>query len=468
MSFQQLRRTPLFATLAIGTVCLVTLVVVLTRESWFSLLPGSLTESMVKLGPSESDSGHAHHTGGHAPHQHADEGDDTIELSAAACRNIRLQTTKVTLQEFVRTVNVPAKVVERPGRSQVEVTAPLTGIVIRIHPLEGEAVMPGQPLFDLRLTHEDLVVAQREFLQSVQSLDLIKKEIARLKNAGDGVVAGRRIVDKEYEQQKLQSAVRAQSQGLLLHGLSTEQIENILESRQLLQKLTVAAPDFSQEDHFEEIEHLFHVQELYVKRGEHVAAGTKLSVLGDHCELYIEGHAFEEDASRLIRAANEGWEIVAVPAESQENQVVQASSTILYVSNHVEADSRALPFFMSLTNLLVQDTERDGHRFIGWRYRPGQRMNVRVPVELWERRIVLPREAVIEDGPEAYVFKREAENHFKRLPVHVEYRDSNWVVLQRNNSLVRRDIVIVGAYELHLELKAKAGGSVIAHHGHSH
>lgn len=468
MSFQQMRRSPLFTTLAIGTVCLVILAVVLTRASWVSLLPESLTEILVKPSPSKSDLGHAHHATGHASHQHADESDDTIELSAAACRNIRLQTTKVALQEFVRTVNVPAKVVERPGRSQVEVTAPLTGIVTRIHPLEGEAVMPGQPLFDLRLTHEDLVVAQREFLQSVQSLDLIKKEIARLKNAGDGVVAGRRIVDKEYEQQKLQSAVQAQSQGLLLHGLSTEQIGNILESRQLLQKLTVAAPDFSQEDHLEEIEHLFHVQELYVKRGQHVAAGTKLSVLGDHCELYIEGHAFEEDASRLIRAANEGWEIVAVPAEARENQVVQASSTILYVSNHVEADSRALPFFMSLENILVQDTERDGHRFIGWRYRPGQRMNVRVPVELWERRIVLPREAVIEDGPEAYIFKREAENHFKRLPVHVEYRDSNWVVLQRNNSLVRRDIVIVGAYELHLELKAKAGGPVTAHHGHSH
>ena len=54
-----------------------------------------------------------------------------------------------------------------------EVTAPMTGVVTRIYPIQGEAVRPGQPLFEVRLTHEDLLQLQAEFLRTVEELDVI-------------------------------------------------------------------------------------------------------------------------------------------------------------------------------------------------------------------------------------------------------------------------------------------------------
>ena len=48
-----------------------------------------------------------------------------------------------------------------------------------------------------------------------------------------------------------------------------------------------------------------------------------------------------------------------------------------------------------LPNALLRDmTSDDGHRFISWRYKPGQRVQLTVPVEQWKERIVLPVDAV--------------------------------------------------------------------------
>ena len=78
---------------------------------------------------------------------------DSLELSEQARKNIGLELMTVELRDFERTISVPGMIVEQPGRTSLEVSAPLTGIVTKIYPIQGQAVEPGQPLFDLRLTH---------------------------------------------------------------------------------------------------------------------------------------------------------------------------------------------------------------------------------------------------------------------------------------------------------------------------
>ena len=76
-----------------------------------------------------------------ADHKH-DEA-EAVKLSQAAQENVGLRLAKVELRSFERTITVPAMVVERPGRSTVQVAAPLTGVVTRIWPLQGETVDAG-------------------------------------------------------------------------------------------------------------------------------------------------------------------------------------------------------------------------------------------------------------------------------------------------------------------------------------
>ncbi len=412
---------------------------------------------------------HGHEDHGHEDHGHEDHDDaNALKLSKGAWKNIGLKTGIVTLQSYVKTVSMPAIVVERPGRSQVEITAPITGIVTRVYPIEGEAIQPDQPLIDLRLTHEDLVNAQREFLQSTEELDVVKREIARLESVGEGVVAGRRVLEHKYEQQKIDAALHAQRQGLLLHGLNEQQIDGILTSRRLLPTLTVAAPPFDEAADHNETEHLYHVQSILVKRGQSVDSGEALLMLADHCLLYVEGQAFEDDAQRLIQAARDGWLVDVSPVSNGNTGGETIPLKVFYVADNVDHDSRALRFYLILPNQLIRDDQESGQRFVAWRFRPGQRMEVKIPLgPPWENQIVLPPEAVVEEGAETFVFEQHG-NHFDRVPIHVVYRDKDAVVVENDGKLVGRTVAMSGAFQMQLAIKNNAGGGVDPHAGHNH
>ena len=390
-----------------------------------------------------------------------------IELSAQALKNIGYEPLTVGLGSYARTISLPGMVIERPGKSQTRVSAPLTGIVTRSYVMQGEAVASNSRLFDLRLTHEELVSAQGVFLESAEALDVVNAEIERLESITEGVIAGRRIVEQNYERQKLKAKMRAQRQGLLLHGLSEEQVDQILKTRRLLQSLTVSAP--SHDDcptcHSD---HPFHIQSLNAQVGEQVTAGDTLSVLADHCELYIEGTAFEEDAEHLREAVVQQTPISADVLISTRRQHAASGLTILYLADQVDRQSRALHFYLRLPNEIVLDRHEDGHRFVQWRYKPGQRVELSVPVEHWVKRIVVPAVAVVNEGAESYVY-RQSGNQFQRVPVHVEHSDQTSVVIANDGAIAPGEVIAGrGAYQIHLALKNKSGPAEDPHAGHGH
>ena len=70
----------------------------------------------------------------HAGHDHAGHNEsNSLEMSAQARKNIGLRVAKVELGPFTKTVSVPGMVAERPGRSTILVTAPMTGGITKIH-----------------------------------------------------------------------------------------------------------------------------------------------------------------------------------------------------------------------------------------------------------------------------------------------------------------------------------------------
>lgn len=442
----------------------------LTTSGWMRL-PWQAMPPAAQSSVDAEDHAHNHEHAGHG-HDHAahDEG-TSIELSPEAQKNIGLNVAAVELRPFERTVTVPAIVVERPGRSRVVITAPLTGVITKIYPLLGEAIAAGQPLFEMRLTHEELVQAQSDFLRSLEELDVVNRELARLDAiAAEGAIAGKTVLERKYEQQKLEAAIRAQEQALLLHGLNGPQVKAIRDDRRLLGAVTVFAPEPSKTmSTAAESPCLLQVQELNVEQGKHVTAGDQLAVLADHCELYLEGKAFEQDVRRLNEAAKQEWAVQASLDVGDGEMETISGLKILLLGNRIDPDSRTLPFYTTLENEVVRDEKSaDGRRFLSWRFKPGQRAEVQIPVETWQDRVVLPAAAAVQEGPETYVFLQNGD-HFDRRPVHVEYRDQQWVVLAEKNELWPGDMVAMsGAQQLQLALKNKAGGGADPHAGHNH
>ena len=178
------------------------------------------------------------------------------------------------------------------------------------------------------------------------------------------------------------------------------------------------------------------VQQLKVVQGKHVAAGDTLCTLMDNSVLYIEGMAFEQDIAAVNRAAAAGRTVSAVlGSKSSGDEEMVRGLRILYLDDKVERESRAFHFFVTLPNhLLRQDETPDGRRFVYWQFKPGQRTQIRIPVEQWTDRIVLPVEAVAQEGAESYVFEAN-DGHFDRRAVHVEYRDQESVVIANDGAL---------------------------------
>lgn len=406
---------------------------------------------------------HDHEPGGH-------DDPNALELSEQARRNIGLRTGPVEIQEFVRHLSVPGIVVERPGQSVVNITAPLTGVVTQLYVTVGQAVTPGQKLFDLRLTHEDVVQAQAELLRTAQELDVIRKEVNRLEEVTrGGAVAGKRLLERKYEEEKQQAVLRAQREALVLHGLDESQVRQILETRRLLPSISVFVPELALAPNAASAAAVLQVQSLDVGRGQHVDTGDPLAVLANNAEVLIEGRAFEQDAPAISRALQEGWQVSAVVESAEGQPAIVEGLEILFMASRVDPESRALHFYVLLPNELLRDSQTDGRRYITWRFKPGQRMQIRVPVEKWQDRIVLPIDALASEGPETYVFRVNGEK-LVRQPVHVEYRDQLSAVIANDGSLYPGDeVALNAAHQLLVALKNKSGGGdPHAGHGHAH
>lgn len=477
------------------TMIFVVFTATMTRERWWPTLSAwvqsTVADSRAPAGPDEHGENAQDPRAGHA-HAGHDEA-TSLELSDQARRNLGLTgdgTAEIQLTSFSRSITVPALVVERPGRTRIQVATPMTGVITNIHAVAGEAVEPNSLLFEIRLTHEDLVRSQTEFVTTLGELDIENREIERLQVVTtSGGVARKTLLERQYARDKLQSLVVVQQEALRLHGLSEAQVQKIMKDRRLLQELKLYSPNADGTSSGElKLSNAWPrpaihavsmtgtiadppliLRELLVQRGEAITAGQTLGTLVNYSELYIEGMAFEQDIAQLSRASSQGWSVTALIDETDGNVQQVSELEIAYLDTEIDPSSRTLKFYVRLPNEVVNEKNfPDGTRFVNWKFRPGQRLQVRVPVETWEQQIVLPVDAVSREGAEYFVFQQNGD-HFDRLPVHVKYRDQFFVVIANDGQLFPGDVVAMrGAHQMQMALKNKAGGGVDPHAGHNH
>jgi multidrug efflux pump subunit AcrA (membrane-fusion protein) len=466
MNINILTTRPLRLALPLAVIALAAPAIYLGKDRLKALVSPPASESTAAMHQTEShdEAGHDH---SHPGHQES----SSLELSEQARSNIGLQLVTVELKPFEKTITVPGMITERPGRTTFEVTAPMTGVVTRLAAVQGEAVQPSQVLADMRLTHEELVQAQGDLLRTAESLDVTKREINRIEDlARDGAIAGKTLIDLNYEKQKAEAVLRAQSQTLVLHGLTEDEVADILKSRKLLPKLSVSVPELPVGESGYAATRTLQVQELRVEQGQHVTAGDVLFVLADHRELFIEGKAFEQDVQAVSKAVAEDWKVSAIiESKATRPEDIVSGLSVRYMANNVDPDSRSFRFYVTLPNRVLRENKAsDGQLFLDWEFKPGQRVQVRIPVEQWKDRIVLPIEAIASEGTESFVFQANGD-HFDRRPVHVEYRDQVWAVVANDGSLFPGDIVAnSGAFQLQTAMKNKSGAAIDPHAGHNH
>jgi cobalt-zinc-cadmium efflux system membrane fusion protein len=373
-----------------------------------------------------------------------------LELSEQARKNLGLSVKAARPMDYWRTITIPGVVADRPGVSDRGVTSPAVGVVSEIHVYPGDTVRPGQPLVTVRLFSEYLQATQTQLFKAAHEVTLVQSQIDRLGDAAvTGAISGSRLLELSNEQQRQKAIVQAARQELLNRGLSVGQIDAVSTGNFVASIEVVAPPPkgdavmlqglekpLVQAVNFEVgTEVSYEVQALSVGLGQTVQAGEMIVSLANHQSLYVVGHAFKREAGLIAQAAqsNEPVEIQFAEDAADVWPSFDQQFHVRHLSNTIDVNTRTFDFFVPLQNQ-SRTYEKDGSKFLVWRFRPGQRARIQVPVEKLPNVFVMPTAAVVREGPEAFVYRQNG-NLFNQISVHVLYEDRSNVVVANDGSI---------------------------------
>jgi len=355
-------------------------------------------------------------------------------------------------------------------------------VISRVYAEEGDALCPGEPLFDVQLTHEELTSCQLELAALLRKRDVLLSEKTRLEKLDEGIEPkARREIALQISEND--AAIEAQKQTLQFLGAPIKTIEETLvQKRELLTSLTVRVPSIMKDgaqttfeaiathevrdgEHFHKVEHFLQLEKLLVEKGRTVSLGDSLCVVSDLRDLLIEGKAFESDEARVAAAYAQNAPIKAIFSDALnvgEVEIVDGL-TIRSVSNRLDPTARTLACCVELKNYLLESQEKEGAPFrLNWRFKPGQRCELNVETETLKDVFVVPTSAVARDGAEAFVFERSGEEDgatiWVKRPVVVRYQTSREVAIANDGSITPgAKIAKSGAYQLYVASNAGSG-----------
>jgi len=413
----------------------------------------------VPAKPAGNHAGHVHDENGN----HIESGDqharsDRVKLSPQAQANLKLDVDTIEPRAYWRSLLIPGIVVDRPGESDRTITAKLAGVVLAITAKPGDSVRAGDTLFKLQVVSEFVQSAQNDLAKAVQELAIATAK--RERTAGLvalGTTPAANLIDDDANIKRFTTQTQALRRQLQVFGLTAAQLDAAERGKPVTEVAVTATGEAGQ---------VYEVQDLKIQLGESVQAGQALGTLANHQKLYVEGRAFKAEASALAETAQAKAPVRAEFTDEPPGVwPVQGPLTIHHLSNQVDPTTRTFAFYLPLDNQ-PRTYEQDGRTHFVWRYRPGQRVRLHVPVEkLGDSVYVLPAGSVVREGADAYMFVQNGDL-FMRKPVRVLAEDRREVVLPDDGTLSPAMFVVKNqAAAINRALKAGGSGG---HKGHAH
>lgn len=407
-----------------------------------------------------------HEDAGHTP-------TETVLLTDQAISNLGLKAQTLKTTSYWKTLIIPGMIVDLPGQSDRGVVAPVMGVVQKIHHLPGEVVKPGQSLFTLRLVSETLHQTQSELFKTQQNLKLAQAQLDRYKQAGNAIPEVR-LIDINQQIARLEVSAIALRQELLTRGFSAEQLTTVAEGK-FVQDMEVVVPPFHLSRAVQpamkdgQVDDLhYEIQELKVELGQQVQPGQMLCTLANHHFLIIEGRAFRDETPFLERAVREGWpvEVDFQEPPGADWPVSKQTFHIQHLASTIDPVNRTFAFRMPLANESRAVTQGTNKQTL-WRFRPGQKVRLHVPIEKLENVWVVPREAIVREGVETFVFTQNV-NTFLRRPVKFLFLDRQQAILAADDTIAPGIFVAQSAAaQLNRMLKSQSSGVPPGYHMHA-
>ncbi len=306
--------------------------------------------------------------------------------------------------------------------------ANITFDTLRVQVLAKEITLTGKVTTDQNLSDA----------QSTRVAGRIEK--LAVKNIGDHIDKGQLLYeiyseDMNAAQQEYILALQktASSEGfadaaknkLLLYGMSETQINQLKNSKKILQ----AVPIYSNADGF--------VSELSAAEGNYVSAGAALFRFASLNSLWVEAQVYLPYLPYLKTGTEARF---SIPAASEK----LFSGKVIFIDPQVQSPERFVLARFQITNPSQQ-------------IKPGMLANITLQTEK-KKSLTLPIDAVILDSKGANVWKRINDGVFENKMVTVGMQNSRQIEI--TDGLEKGDIIVVtGAYLLNSEYIFKKGAS---------
>ncbi|MEC9092846.1 MAG: efflux RND transporter periplasmic adaptor subunit [Planctomycetota bacterium] len=408
-----------------------------------------------------------------------------VEVTETAQKSLGLKIRRVQLGDYTATYDIPATIRELPGAGSIRISSRFKGLVKKVLVSEGQSVKSGQPLYEIELTGKTLAGTQSDYLLALQRLKNVDQELNRLEPLiREGGLPAKRSLELQYEKKQIQAVINTKYQELLFLGLNQSQVKSIQTQGRLIRNVVVEVPDdlvppqvnFSL-DSKKLADATFVLHSVNALSGTVVDAGSTLCSLAFHEILLVEGQAFEKDLPQLKEAVDLQKEVTVRIGPFSGHAEID-NCRIAFVSNHVREETNIYPFFVYLPNQNQGHPGQSADGYIPWRWKPGQLAHVALPRKHYQQMLVLPREAVAENGVSRIVFQWKGQvehehhpddNHehadeYVPVEVDVVFMDREFAVINPGGLLKEGTrIAFNSASQLLFSMQSGSGG-----HSHSH
>ena len=226
------------------------------------------------------------------------------------------------------------------------------------------------------------------------------------------------------------STVRQKLQTL---GLTTAEMDQIIETGQVLSRFRVRSPASGQ------------VTEQRVALGATVEKHDPLFSIVDTDTVWVQGDAYEDTLAQIRIGGDVRIRLTVYPRTIFTGKVAR-------ISNILEEDRRSMPFWVEVQN-------RD-HKL-----KPGMFAELAVVTQKKTDVLSVPLTAVLEEGVGRFVFVEEGEEYHKH-EIMVGAKDDQYIEVR--DGVLRGDVVVVqGNYQL-MTASTQSSSVTDPHAGHSH
>ena len=290
-----------------------------------------------------------------------------VVIDPAVVQNMGVRVAMVTEGPLAKTVRLVGYLDEAQPNIH-EINLRVSGWIRRLYAnTEGQHLQAGDPLFDLY--SPDLQVAVEE---------LINGRRAQAALPADADESSRQTAATLYD---------AAASKLELLGLARAQIETLAKLDKAPPAVTFVSPIMG------------HLVEKPVIEGAAVKAGDRVLRIVDHTTLWLDAQVFEKD----LPFVKIGQKVVATIA-SQPGEPI--SGEIIFIHPHVDMMTRTAMVRMAIPNASLD-------------LKPGMYATVHARAELAERAVMVPREAIIDQGNAQMCFVAQAVGKFEPRKVQM-------------------------------------------------